>query len=406
MANFARGFNRGFDLRPAADTISWFILNKAERERKRGEDEIQNQILQALLRGTVGEYPPQLRQQEFGTFDDSLNDLEIPLDTTQRRITRDRPFTREEKAGLVGQLSERSFRRFSRMDEILSPKEEPVKYKTIGGNTYLINPDGSIDFDKPVYEKPGQAKYKTIGKKTYLLDSAGKIDFTKPVYIQPTKPSKPEEGYITTKLEVRTQTLRDYRGYPNPKADIKADNTIVVSGVKYTITNIQSAGKVTKKNDDDYLVLSKDTKKLFNNYWSEQQRLLAMLGAVKLGHKIYSKTGIEFEGDVEDLEQGLASYNVQYVNQVKSLLPKSASDWYRDIYNASGNKNPAPIDYWLNLLTAFQNGELGSTDKKEKDDTVDLQILTELFRATYGIEPTTAYGTNINQIQKIIDDAR
>lgn len=383
MSNFWRSFGQSLDLKPTANIISKFLLEDKNKE----SDNQQRQILQSLLSGTVTENPPQLGGQTIGQPNESLNNLEIPIDVTDRKVTKERPFTNQEKAGLLGALSDKNLNRYSKIDKTLNPD---VEYKTFYGKTYKVNPDGSVDFTKPILEKPQKVEYKTIGDKTFLKNPDGSIDFTKlPAYIQPPKPK--EE---TIRTIVRDGRRIKVNGYPDPNGDYE------YKGKRYSGVKEVSAYEIKKLDDNNNEVFTKEYVKELNTDFRNLQDAqndydllndegILTPAAQKIANNIMEKHKND-DSTKEDIlaetfaiiKQNKKAAQETYLRKITRDMPATAKKWEKE--NLSPKDND--LTKWANIVDAYNNSEISH---------LDFQFLKRKFQAEYGYDPVKSLGVKL-----------
>lgn len=192
--------------------------------------------------------------------------------------------------------------------------------------------------------------------------------------------------------------IKKLKGYENPNADPKSETTYVKDGKKYTITDYTTWDKFEKKSGDgeDYWDISPETKKMFKDYYKEQQTLRAITNA-QFGNAPSKKT--DSEGNPITIAQELDRHNKIYLSAVQDVMRPEAKKWYDGLYNAT-NGNLDPRDYLLSLKSAFTKGKLGSDpNKSDNYDVADFNTLLEQFKAIYGYDAREQYGKFLEDIK-------
>lgn len=174
------------------------------------------------------------------------------------------PFSPQEQTGLISQADDNTLQRYKLISEMNKPKTQKVDYEEWDGNKYLKNPDGSVDFTKPVTqkeEKPDFVETDYVGNKQIRREFFKQEDGTvKSVdiptgFLKDTRTSKQDaNGNLYETLH------KDYQKELKQRADrfltardmkFAADQTKdgipysdPLTGMKYTITSKTANGMV------------------------------------------------------------------------------------------------------------------------------------------------------------------
>ena len=344
--SFSEAFAPG--IKGAANILSEGILNNAELERKRKEEEKQQGILQQLI---YGNKVPTFKNTPtpFINAGQSFGNQQVPLSP-------------QEQFSAYSQLNPANQNAYEYWQKQNAPKE--------------VKPHTNINYsgENILGFNPNTDKIESLGKN--------------PNY----EPDIPKSAFI--KDEVIGDKIRALKGYEDPNADTKDPNVRVVNGKKYKITDYTMHDiweKKTSSGGEDYFDFSKDTKKVLGDYYKEQQKLKAITNA-GFGNVAPKENEKPFR---EQLDQ----HNRIYLEAVRNVMKDSAKRWYDGLYNAGGG-NIDPRDYLLNLKDSFANGELGTDPTKgDNYDVADFNGLLEQFKAIYGFDPREKYGQFLEAIQ-------
>lgn len=174
-SNFLRGFQPNFANN--FDTSFRYGLNQKEQERQRKEQEKAQQEQMGILNQLVsGKLQSGSYRGKFAPLDMSLN--------------------QQDQTNLVGRASDDTLQRYKILSEMNTPKMQKVDYEEWDGNKYLKNPDGSVDFTKPVTQKEEKPDF-------VETDYVGNKQVRREFY-------KQEDGSVKT-VDIPTGFLKDTR---------------------------------------------------------------------------------------------------------------------------------------------------------------------------------------------------
>jgi len=323
-------------------------LDQQEEERKRQELLKQQQKQQGVLSQLIG----------GNKIDASYRGMYSPLDVTQT------PLNSNEKFWLYSQLDPANQNAYEYWQKENAPKEK--------------KPYSNINYGETI---------QAFDPNTNSIVNLGE-----------NKNFKEKQQSIWVGDEKLGDKIRTLKGYEDPNADTKDPNVRTINGKKYRITDYTVHDIYEKKSGDgqDYYDVSPETKKMFNDYYKQQQSLRAITNA-NFGNAPSKKT--DSEGNPITFAQELDRHNKIYLSAVQNTMRPEAKDWYDQLYNGAGG-NLSPEDYLLNLKNSFAKGELGNDpNKSDNYDVADFNTLLEQFKAIYGFDPREKYGQFLEDIK-------
>jgi len=329
MANFGDFFLRGANstFPQTFGRTFQFGLDQQEEQRKRNELLKAQQEQQGIMSQIIG------GQKVTGA---SYRGQYAPLDVQTA------PMTTEDKFNLYSRLSPTNQNAIEYYNKLTAPKQ--VKYKEWNGNQYLENPDGSVDWTKPVAEKPD----------------------------------------TQTSFEVvKANTIKGYENYPNDYTVqlTKKNNEIVGQSVPHTFKqqkiNIETGEKEDKLDPIAKSFLEDKVKEL-----NGLRGLLSHAPDDNGKYKIYDKLGQPVAYYTPDeVRKAIDNKNAELDNYLKSNGGQAMDD-YSYYKEHLGGK---PESLWGTIYKNYIK------DKNDKKDGVWLQTQRFAFIKDYGFDPTMKY---------------
>lgn len=275
MANFGTYFLKNFspNFANTFNTSYRYGLSQQEEERQRREQlkaqQEQQGILSQLMTGTkptlsyAGKYAPLLQQ-------------DVPLNDNQ-------------KFGLYSKLTPQNQNAYEYWQKQNEPKK--VEYEEWNGNKYLKNPDGSVDFTKPVTKKeikPDFVETNYVGnrqvRREFYKQDDGTVEsvdiptgFFKETRVEKTdaqgklyqdlgtdykKELNQRVDRFLTAQDILAATEKSYKGQGIPYID-------PLTGIKYTIDKNTAQGMVESGRNQLQNYLNKQGSAKNENYWKQ-----------------------------------------------------------------------------------------------------------------------------------------
>lgn len=252
------------------------------------------------------------------------------------------PLSPEEKSLAFSKLSSQNQDAIKYYDKLTAPKQ--VKYIEWNGNQYLENPDGSVDWTKPVAEKPD----------------------------------------TQTSFEVvKANTIKGYENYPNDYTVqlTKKNGEIVGQSVPHTFKQ-QKINIETGEKDDK---LDPIAKSFLEDKVKELNGLRGLLSHApdKDGkYQIYDKLGQSVtEYTPDQVQKAIANKNAELDNYLKSNGGQAMDDYGYYKEQVKGK----PESLWGTIYKNYIK------DKNDEKDGVWLQTQRFAFIKDYGFDPTMKY---------------
>jgi hypothetical protein len=356
MANFGSYFLRGFQPNFQSNFGTAFEYGLRQQQRQADlEAELAKQkatqdIFNQLIKGTRDNY------QFAGIYSPALK-TEVPLTEDQKLLLYSRLPTDKQNAY--------EWITRQRQEQLKSQQELQKQKEYQGILDQLIKGDNLSDEEK------------------FRLYSSLPTD-KQNAYEYWMKQKQPKETYIADLPS--GDKMKKLKGYEDPNADPKDPSTYIdpKTNKKYKITDYTVWDKYEKRGDgkNSSFGLSGQTKKMLSDYYQKQQELTALTKA-GFGDEINNQ-GLAYKEELNRL-------NKSYAEFVKNIMPKTAVDYYKELYNSGVAKND--VTYLKAVRDAYKLGELGrDTNSKDNYEDADFEALMEMFKATYGYDPQQRYG--------------